>query len=401
MSDVLERLSGADPYAGNSFELSDVARFITRVSMTPPGASTWRRFQLGVSGAVSATTLIMLSAIAALQGAAPSLPVLNFAAASSTHANDYASAKTSTTFLPKTSVRDTVTQSAVPTTQYHFIAAPSFSNAAAVGPAYPLRVPSNPKTEITRIASIFGVSGELRSLTPATAWQVRGRGAKVALASQDLWTWSYVKTSTSGSDSIIETVPVRQLTLRATQLVSGLGYGYQLGTPTVTTGSARGSEPANTAQGFVSIHLRFPVVVSGTTTGLVSDFAFSTTGALLSAHGPAFFVASSYPYPLITPVAGVAALNTERASLSHRAALGRSSSDTTGISGAIAIPLSATSLTLGAYRMSDGALWLVPMYRFSSIVEGRTFTWPILALDPRFTKNATLATPLNAPALKS
>ena len=388
MSDVFERLTAADPYAGNTFELPDVASFITRVSITSRRSSTWRRFQLGVSGAISATTLIMVGSIAALQGAAPSLPVLNFAAASTTRVNVYSSVKASTSLLPTTNVHGTTAPSTATNTQYHFMAAQSLSNANTVGPAYPLRAPRHPKTETMRIASVFGVSGVLRQLASGAAWQVSSPGAKVTFAPQGLWTWSYVNTSTSATDSVVETVPVRALALKATQLVSGLRYGYQLGTPTVANRNVTGSGPSNSAQGFVSIHLSFPVVVSGTTTGLVSDFTFSTSGALLRAHGPAFFVASSYPYPLLSPLAGVAGLNAQQSEL--RSGAGPSANSPTPIE----VTISNSSIALGTYRLSDGALWLVPVYTFTGKVNAKSASWSLLALDSRYTKNAALASPI-------
>jgi len=392
MSDVFERLSVADPYAGNAFELPDVASFMTRVSRPPRRISTWRRFQLSVSGAISATTLIMVGSIAALQGAAPSLPVLNFALASATQFNVYSSVRASTSHLPTASVHGTDAPGAAANTLYHFIAAPRFSNATSVGPAYQLRAPSNPRTETTRIASIFGVSGALRQLTTSAAWQLSSPGARVTFASQGLWTWGYVNTSTSATNSVVETVPVHELVLKATQLVSGLHYGYQLGIPAVTTGSVAGSGPSNSAQGFVSIHLRFPVVVSGTTTGLVSDFTFSTSGTLLSAHGPAFFVASSYPYPLLSPLAGVARLNAQRNEPVSSA--GPSTNSPT----LVQVTISNALIALGAYRLSDGTLWLVPVYSFTGMVNAKSTTWSLLALDPRYTKNASLAAPLASQA---
>ncbi|HUY43299.1 MAG TPA: hypothetical protein VMU98_06000 [Acidimicrobiales bacterium] len=398
MSDVFERLTAADPYAGQTFELPDVVSFIARITATPRRTSAWRRFQLGVSGAVAATTLIMVGAIAALQGAAPSLPVLNFAAANTVQYNVYSSVKTSTSPLPTMNARGTAATVTRTNARYHFTASKTLSDAATVAPAYSLRAPNDPKAETTRLASAFGLSGSLQQLASATAWRVRSAGASLTLASRGLWAWSYVNPSARATGSARTTVPVRDLTRRATRLVHALGYDFQLATPTVTTGSATVSSPANSQQGYLSISLSFPVVVNGSSTRLTSDFTFSTSGALISAHGPAFYVASSYLYPLRTPVAGVAALNTERATLAHGPSSG--GSFTANAPRAATIRLSTTSLALGAYQMSNGTLWLVPVYLFSVDAKGPRETWPLLAIDPRFTKNAASATPVGTPTPK-
>lgn len=385
MSDVFERLSAADPFAEHAYELHDSAAFMTRVTKAPAGPPLWRRFQLGVSGALAATTLVMVGAIAALQGAAPSLPLLNFALASTTHAYTYAPSSTKSASTSFTVSGEAASMS--PRAPYRFAPSRQLSNAASVASAYQLRTPGDLKSETLRVSSIFGVVGVARSLAP-TAWQVSTARATMTFALHGLWTWRYVTSSTPAANSVVETVPVAVLTQRAARLIGDLGYDYRAGQPVITTGAS------NAQQAFTTVNLRFSLFVDGTASGLSADFTFSNDGLLLRAEGPAFYVASSYLYPLLSPVAGVAALNAHETSLSPGPPSNVSMTDVHAPR-ATEVRLRTSSLALRAYRLSDDTFWLVPTYTYRAQIKGRASTWSLLALDPRFTKNAATASPIS------
>ena len=372
MSDALTRLAAADPYAREPYVV-DLDDLITRVTRTSPHEQTlWRRFQLRVGAALSTSALVTAGAIAVLQAAGSSLPVLNFAAPVAHSA--YGSA---VTFAPSTAAKT----SAVSLT--HFRAGPALSNAPTQGAAYQLSVPTNPTVETTRLASVFRVQGPVAASSNKTIWHTSDHGATLTYVDAVLPSWRYARAPGLALGPGASFLSTRALETSARDLARRLGYDYQLASPRVS----------HVASSSPEVRVRFPLEVAGVTTNLSLTFSFDARGALVGASGPSFQVAQSYVYPLVSSRGGVARLNATapptRATSSRGTAKPSSSAHT----------LRRATLSLRAFQLHNGALWLVPIYTYDGGPRARTGSWSLVALAGRYVRNATglIPAPLGQP----
>jgi hypothetical protein len=219
-----------------------------------------------------------------------------------------------------------------------------------------------------------------------------------------------------------------------------LGYGYSVGSPQFSseTGNATSAGGAVTTAidwGTVS----YSVVVDAMTTNQTVQFTIDSNNQVVSASGPAFNVASTFRYPLQSPVAGVTALNAQQQSYfagsgtSKGVASGGDTvapqssgsssgtptpiSDPSGSSTGASTPpgppdtavttptdaptssgppivdvtLDSVSVSLGSYMLSDGSVWLLPVYNYTGNVPSTDGTaspgsWSTIAVDPAYVK---------------
>jgi hypothetical protein len=365
MSDAFTRLAAADPFARDPYVV-DVEDLIGRVTSIPAHeTSLWRRFQLRVGTALSTSALVTAGAIAALQGAGSSLPVLNFAAPVARGA--YASA---VTLAPSTAAKS----SSVAAT--HFRAGPALSNASTQGVAYQLSVPTNPATETARLAAVFRVQGPLSASSDKTSWHAGDTHATLTYFAAGLPSWRYARATQPAMSSGASFRSTRALEATARDLARRLDYGYQLASPHVSFVS--GSSP--------EVHVRFPIKVEGVATNLSLTFRFDAPGVLVGASGPSFLVARSYVYPLVSLRGGVARLN---ATASPGATQSMSAAPT----------LRRATLSLEAFQLHNGALWLVPIYTYDEGPHARSASWSLVALAGPYVRHVTSLgrTPLAQP----
>ena len=142
-------------------------------------------------------------------------------------------------------------------------------------------------------------------------------------------------------------------------------------------------------------NLAFPVLVAGEPTSLSTNFSFSSSGELLRASGPAFALSSPFSYPVLSPRDGVRLLNAHVLTpLPSSSPTVHSVSTNAQSSMTHHATFTRAALSLKAFRMRDGAVWLVPVYVYSGTVDGQPTTVSLLALEPHFLANASSATPL-------
>jgi hypothetical protein len=449
MSDFQERLTAADPAAGQAYAHHDDEAMVARIIAQNPvrRRNILRDFQLKVAGAVTVATLVTVGGIAAMESAIPGLPVLALA---STHNG-------STALTPSTA--DSMMRIYQ---EFNFTGGPGLSSTTSTGLAYKLQLPSSGSAEVARVASIFHVAGpvvgpssnnEMWTITDTT-------GPNVTYASYQgvpMWTYSsdslgVVVSPPPASGTPVATDVPNHATLEADAqgFLHQLGYGYGVGSPQFSseTGNATSAGGAVTTAidwGTVS----YGVVVDGMTTDLTVQFTIDSNNQVVSASGPAFSVASTFSYPLQSPVAGVKVLNAQQQSYfagSGTSAGVASGGDTvvpqssgsssgtptrisnpsgpsTGVSAPpgppdtalttptdaptspgppiVDVTLDSLSVSLGSYTLSDGSLWLLPVYNYAGNVpsaDGTTSpgSWSTIAVDPVYVQlSDTLGGPIN------
>ncbi len=389
MSDVIARLRAADPFVEQPYEHPHLDSVITKITRTPPVAtSVWRRFQLRLGAAVTGTTLVTVGAIAALQGAGSSLPVLNFAAPASTSSH-YSAAQT----VPAAATGAT-TQFTRTNVSYHVRAGVGLSAASSAAPAYELIHPARPATLTSRLAKVFGLSGT-PTVVELDAWRVRGGRATLTYANTPLASWTFTRTPQASDFTTWRQGPLIDDPLRARALNTALHFHDQLGTPTISRATAHATVNA-VPMTYSVTYVHFPVLVEGIRTNLSVNFIFSPTGVLLGASGPALLLSAPYTYPVFSPRDGVQLLNRHQLAplpLASSQALGAVRAPTQ-MHSARDVTLTRATIALNVFQLRDGASWLVPVYNYTGTTHGRRTTISLLAPKLNFLTNTSTAAPV-------
>jgi hypothetical protein len=154
--------------------------------------------------------------------------------------------------------------------------------------------------------------------------------------------------------------------------------------------------------------LSFTIDVAGASTDQTVNFSVDANNNVVSASGPAFDVGAATNYPLESLSAGLSALNAEQQSRFPGTATGGGSSGSgpstsSGVNPGGSSTTSPTppgppvanvvldgySIALQTYQLTDGSLWLLPMYIYTGTetrADGSTSTgtWSELAVDPTY-----------------
>ena len=445
MSDFQERLSAADPFAGQAYAHHDATAMVSRIIAQHPIArrSALRDFKLRMAGAVTMATLVTFGGIAALDAAVPGLPVLSLASgAKSTHTPQVAGTATSGMMMRIYE-------------EFNFTPGSALSSSASTGAAYQLVTPSDPSGEATRLAAIFSVSGSpVDTNGDGSYWSVTdASGAAVNYDnSYGVPQW-YFATNTQGvaspptpptssspsAQSSTSSALPSQSTVASdvATLMQRLGYGYQLSDPQFSTDSfsSVGADATTTTTSMESV--AYSVKVDGVLTDQTVQFSFVANNTLVSASGPAFSVAAATNYPLQSPVDGVAVLNTQQQSYFKDSSGGSPiplgsdgtvtpqssgsnppTTDSGSSTGSVATPgtndttstvvtgppivnvtLDSVAISLQSYTLKDGTLWLLPVYSYSGVVtssdgSSSTGTWTTIAVDPTYVQISSPTGPI-------
>ncbi len=380
MSDLIARLTAADPVAAAPYDRPDLATMTSRITAhrpVHPGALL-RVFRLRMAAAISATTLVMVGAIAALQSLAPGLTVLALGPAGTF--------ATSMTSAPGTAM--------LVEARYHFIAGPAISAAAGNATVYSLSVPRDAAAEALRIARAFSVAGTPLAQHGVTGSVVvsSGSGASVSYrVAAGVPQWTYANGTDvpptvfhgAGTGGGITLTPAqRTLVGAARRYLTRLGFGYDVTSPRVSWTSDP-NLPVTAQPPLDRQVITVGVTVAGVPTGLSVGFMFDPSGKLLWATGPDFGLSGATDYPLSSPRAAIAALGSQRAG-----------STSVGTSGPVPtnVTLMSEQLSLRPFELTDGTEWLLPTYVFSTLAGDATSKWWIVALDPRFLKSGAVPT---------
>lgn len=404
MSDFEDRLAALDPAAGQPYQHRDLDALISRITAQPVTRKLglWRRIELKLAGTLVTGALVTAGAVAVFQGAGTGLPVL--AIQSATGANTPKSAGFSASGAMQIYEK------------FNFSAGPGLSATTPTSPSYQLQIPDSASSEATRIATVFGVSGS--AVTPSggsSDWLVTtSSGATLDYSSAGLPQWTYSAApsttstnSTNSTNSQTSNLP-SQTTLAADvqRYLTKLGYDYTISAPSFSTTSS--TDNVSTPSSASTEDVTYNVDVVGFSTDQYVSFSVDTNNNVVSASGPAFSVGSATSYPLQSPAAGVTALNTEQQSRfpatspttgSSSTGGGTSSGVTPGSTDTtsptpssppiVNVTLDNDSITLHTYQLTDGSLWLLPVYSYTGLItsaDGSTSsgTWNELAVDPRY-----------------
>ena len=420
MSDVEHRLTGADPAAALTYEHRDADAMVSRIIAQYPRRRTGllRSFQLKVAGSATLAAALTVGGIAALNGAAPSFAVL----AIGTAPHSGAAVPTNTKVGGMMAIF----------AQYHFSAGDSLSSTPATTPSYRLHFPRDGSAEAQRVAAVLGVNGVPVDVNgDGTDWAVTdGNGTSVNYETYGgVPQWYYSTNtpptaSTSSSDVAGGAVVSNQvLDADAHRYLQQFGYGFAVGDPQYSSSTVTTSDPTTTSnQATVS----YGVFVGGVATDQSVTFTVDASNQLVDASGPAFSVAAGTDYPLISPTSGVDTLNAQQQRAfaqpngdqsnsttgtpttvvapsgtsattpvtSAPGSLGSSGSNDTTTTIVTAPPiidvtLNDTSVSLRSYAMTDGSVWMLPVYDYVGTFANadgtnETSTWSLMAVQPAY-----------------
>ncbi len=431
MSDFDERLRAADPAAGMSYQHPDVNAMISRIEARAPLARrhVLRSFKLRMASAVTMAAVLTVGGIAALDGAGPALQVLSLSAAK---ASPHAPSSFGAASVPKSGMMRIWEE-------FNFSAGSGLSTTAGSAPSYELSFPANASSEATRLATMFGVTGTpVDTNGDGSDWTV----TDVAGDTFDYETYGGVPqwyfnsapsnaSSITTSDGTTAPMPSKSTIEGDVQnYLTQMGYGYSVTDPQYSTSTVTASSPGQPDVTTNEETANFSVTVNGLLTDQSFNITVDSNNKVIEADGPAFTLMPSVNYPLQSPVAGVSVLEAQQKSefaSTPGAATGQGSgsaplsgtstgapvtspatapsgtpSDTTTTDPGNAttttqpsgppivdVTLNSVSTSLSSYTLTDGSVWMLPMYTYTGTVtnsDGSSYTgtWTTLAVDPSY-----------------
>lgn len=364
MNDLERRLAVLDPAAAEPYHHPDLDGLVTRITRQPRRSQTgWRDFRVKVAAALVASSLVTAGAIAALEGAVTTLPVLAIAG---------------TAHHPGTSFSAEAAPMGMAPSATHYVAGPRLATSATAGLVAELRHPPNAQRSALRLASAFGIThAHERRLDKG--WLVTSRsGATLDLQSGLVSQWYYSSTSpavapatkSSTATGVPSHATLERIVMR---FLTRLGFGYGVTAPTfsdATVSGLHGSTPTTTAEETETA----TVTVHGLATNQSVTFTVDRHRTVLYAAGPDLAVADTYHYPLRSVAAGVKALNPGPGTSAQRTLI-----------------LTSWTTELRPFRLRDGSTWLLPVYRYHESEAAARTTWLVLAVDPGYLRIPTSA----------
>ncbi|MGC2486138.1 MAG: hypothetical protein WA359_07845 [Acidimicrobiales bacterium] len=363
MSSIDERLGALDPAVHSPYQPAHLDDMISRIIATSPSparAPWWRRLQVRLAGGVVVAGGLAAGTVALVAGG-PTLPVLGVQSA----------------YQPTPAAQGS-TFAAAASERVSFVAGSSLGAEPSTSSAYELGVSGSNATAARHVAAVFGVTGELRHT--ANNWMITNHtGASLDYQASVVPQWFYSSTTyrvapATKSDTASVPMPSHAtLAADAASYVKMLGYNYGLASPrfsssTVSVTNSSGA-PAEQSQE----QLTDTVTVGSRSTDQTLSITVGSKNQLIFAQGPAFRVSASPAYPLASVRDGVKSLDSTEGALS-----GAGSSAPVD-----RVVLHQVTLSLRAFRLSDGATWLLPIYIYSSGSPNAT-TWGNIAVAPSY-----------------
>jgi hypothetical protein len=398
VSDFEDRLAALDPAAGQPYQHRDLDSLISRITSVTTSAKgrAWHNFQLKIASTLVASALVTAGAISALQGSG-SLPMLALQSTSGAGSAPRASGA----FSRASGAMEIYAK-------FDFSAGTALSTTTPTSASHQLLIPSNPSDETLRIAGIFGLTGSLVNASDAsTDWTVSdASGTSLQYVNSGVPEWTY-SANASGSSSLSDLPSRSTLEGDVESYLAKLGYGYSISSPSfgTTTSTNDSSSPTSTSTEDVT----YSVDVDGVGTDQYLTFSVDAANDIVSASGPAFSVASTQNYPLQSYTSAVNALNAAQQS-KFPTSSSTPESTTTGANPSgtnetttppsgppiVDVTLNAASITLETYELTDGSMWLLPVYVFTGVETGANGTvsggnWFELALDPSYVTGASVS----------
>jgi hypothetical protein len=326
----MERLRSLDPANGATYRHGNQGAMLSRITATPRVAKVRvaRGLRLRMGGAVAAASLVTVAGIAALSGAAPSLSVL----AIGTHAPQSQSLGATATTTPNADMLP------FRAANIQFVAGPDLTSGVSSAPSYDLSPVGDFASTSQQIANTLNVSGAVTGTPgPNGSWTIGDTSSSYVEFSSDTaeLNWSFTNVLLADANE-----PLPPL-----EPGSSSAAGSSIAPVTITTGPAPATTPGigdatalsslqselanlNVSGPFGTPSYSDDVASDGTTWTTVtlpwsiggpgSDFSFDATydgsGTLVYADGTNVAVSVGASYPLLSEVAGVAALQSQQGS---------------------------------------------------------------------------------------
>ncbi len=302
------QLRAADPFAGASYEHTDLFAMLQRVSAVPrvTKASFAQGFRMKMASAAAAAVLVTSGGIAVLSSAGSVAPALALGAA----------AKTSVTTTPRTSL---VGRPDMMLANLRLVAGPDLTTGTTSAHAYVFVEPSDLAAASDTVARALGVVGA-PSTAPATntSWTVGSAESGYI----DFWsdgsilTWSYTQSAagggvvsspptplpsdatggTSGNGSALSNDDALS---RAQGLLNSLGVPGTFGDPQFSTDQV---SPYGSSATTWWTTVNLPWLLNGVDTGNSFSFTYDEHGNLASANGLVATLTDKGLYPVVSEV---------------------------------------------------------------------------------------------------
>lgn len=372
MNDADDRLAALDPAAHQPYHHPDLDSMIARI-VTKRGdirVSRRQRLQVRLAGGLIGATLVTAVTLVLAQGASP-LPALSLARALSNSPTNAGLTTAAPTFA-----RDDV----------HFSAGPDISPTPNSRASYELRIPTDGSKEADRLGAVFGLTG-VPKLTGPRNWSLTdGTGAVLNYESTGVPQWYYSSTTpgvapaTKSASASVAVPDHATLEADAQRYLVALGFNYALSSPSFSTRTTSTTTASGAPLSINSAEVTYVVDVHGVATDQSVSVSVNSANALLFAQGPAFDVSRVVRYPLRSPRAAVASLNSSERRLSVPEATTPPRANAT---------LTNDELSLASYELTNGTVWLLPVYTYSGTVRpaegGPTKSaWTVVALKPAY-----------------
>ncbi len=414
MTDEFDRLRAANPATNSTYMHSDLAAVARRAEMPTPNAPTRfaQGFRLKMASAAMAATLLTSGGIVALESGSSPLPVLTLGAASSSTApkseSPLASGGTSDSKIAggsQSSMRIWGT--------YVFSASDRLSSSPDQAPVYRVSGSSDPRgltIDLAKALGIFDAAVEIKVTDgdfgiPMTWYEYTSDNVTISVTASEhgATTWSFWSPTAgvSSSDSLnVNTITKRDLASWSKDVIDGLRFDLSLGDAAYSIYGDQGS-------------VSYQVLVDGIVTDMSVSLGFDNQGKVIWANGSVAKFDRVGNYPLISETAGVDNLSTGSlygggpVAMTDDVAGGVGSSDVIPVIGSddaltppiIQVLITSATVQLSTQQMTDGSVWLIPMYAYTGTAtneDGTTTesTWSTIAVDPAYLKISVSPTPI-------
>ena len=414
MTDEFDRLRAANPATNTTYTHGDLAAVARRAEMPTPNAPTRfaQGFRLKMASAAMAATLLTSGGIVALESSSTPLPVLTLGADSSSTAPKSSSLPTSDG-LSDSKIAGGSQSSMRIWGSYEFSASDRLSSSPDQAPVYRVSGTSDGSSltvELAKALGIFDASVQIKVTDgdfgiPMTWYEYATDSGTISVTVSEngatSWYFSSPVTGVSSDDSLnVNTVTKRELASWSGAVIEGLRYDLSLGDPTYSIYGDQGS-------------VSYQVLVEGIATDISVSLSFDNQGTLIWANGSVATFDRVGNYPLISERDGVDNLSSDsrygggRVAMTDQVAdvIPSPATDSDSGSDAVVEPpvikvlITSATVQLSTQQMTDGSVWLIPMYSYNGTAtneDGTTTesTWSTIAVDPAYLKISVSPTPI-------
>ncbi|CAB4867488.1 unannotated protein [freshwater metagenome] len=414
MTDEFDRLRAANPATNTTYTHGDLAAVARRAELPTPNKTTRfaQGFRLKMASAAMAASLLTSGGIVALESSSSPLPVLTLGAASSSTANNSASLPT----LDKTTDSKIAggSQSAMAIWgTYEFSASDSLSTSPSQAPVYRVAGVSDGNALTIDLAKALGIFDSAVDIKvtdgyaglPVKWYEYTTDNGTISVTvsenSATTWYFSSPAAGVSSNNSLnVNTITKPELAAWSDSVIDGLRFNLSLSDATYSIYGDQGS-------------VNYQVLVGGIATDLSVSLGFDNQGTVLWAYGSVATFDRMGNYPLISERDGVDNLSSGSpygggpVAMTERVANGVASSDVMPAVGSddvltppvMKVLITSAAVQLSAEQMTDGSVWLIPMYSYTGTVtnaDGTTTesTWSTVAVDPAYLKISVHPSPI-------